>query len=244
SLACECTGVTEWGSSVTTDSIALTPGNTRAVTPAASWRTIPPSRRLWKQDASFMDALLVERRYPAIYTSPRSRRRTTESSRQEAPCASSWRWSRTRPTPSARFAPTVVSSTPATCATAGGHPRPARRPGPARPGGMIDAASARGVALVPSLAAAAAPAGRVAKEFYAEARDRLVADLRAAGPLDGVLLDLHGAMVVEGLDDGEGDLLQAVRATVGAVPIAVTPDFHANVTATMVRSPPLLHGYT
>jgi microcystin degradation protein MlrC len=110
-------------------------------------------------------------------------------------------------------------------------------------GGMIDAADARGVTLVPSLAAAAAPAGRVAKEFYAEARDRLVADLRAAGPLDGVLLDLHGAMVVEGLDDGEGDLLQAVRATVGAVPIAVTLDFHANVTAAMVQSATLLHGY-
>jgi microcystin degradation protein MlrC len=110
-------------------------------------------------------------------------------------------------------------------------------------GGMIDGAGTHGVALVPSLAAAAAPAGRVAKEFYAEARDRLVADLRAAGPLDGVLLDLHGAMVVEGLDDGEGDLLGAVRATVGAVPIAVTLDFHANVTSAMVRSATLLHGY-
>src|SRR5215475_3150858 len=100
-------------------------------------------------------------------------------------------------------------------------------------GGMIDGAGSH----------AAAPAGRVAKEFYAEVRDRLVADLRAAGPLDGVLLDLHGAMVVEGLDDGEGDLLGAVRTTVGAVPIAVTLDFHANVTPAMVRSATLLHGY-
>jgi microcystin degradation protein MlrC len=110
-------------------------------------------------------------------------------------------------------------------------------------GGMIAAAAARGVTLVPSLAAAASPAGRVAKEFYGEARDRLVADLRAAGPLDGVLLDLHGAMVVEGLDDGEGDLLRAVRAVVGTVPIAVTLDFHANVTRTMVETATLLHGY-
>jgi microcystin degradation protein MlrC len=110
-------------------------------------------------------------------------------------------------------------------------------------GGMIDATAARGVTLVPSLAASASPAGRVSKEFYAEARDRLVADLRAAGPLDGVLLDLHGAMVVEGVDDGEGDLLQAVRATVGAVPIAVTLDFHANVTRAMAATATLLHGY-
>jgi len=111
-------------------------------------------------------------------------------------------------------------------------------------GGMIEAAGARGATLVPSLAAAASPAGRVAREFYEEAKARLVADLGAAGRLDGVLLDLHGAMVVEDLDDGEGDLLAAVRRTVGpALPVAVTLDFHANVTADMVRHATLLHGY-
>jgi microcystin degradation protein MlrC len=110
-------------------------------------------------------------------------------------------------------------------------------------GGMISAASAHNIALAPSLAATASPAGRVTKEFYAEARDRLLADLRTSGPLDGVLLDLHGAMVVEGLDDGEGDLLRAVRAAVGPLPIAVTLDFHANVTRAMVEAATLLHGY-
>jgi microcystin degradation protein MlrC len=110
-------------------------------------------------------------------------------------------------------------------------------------GGMIDAAAGAGMTLVPSLAAAASPAGRVTKDFYAEARDRLLADLRAAGPLDGVLLDLHGAMVVEGLDDAEGDLLAAVRGVVGSLPIAVTLDFHANVTRAMVQTATLLHGY-
>ena len=110
-------------------------------------------------------------------------------------------------------------------------------------GGMIDAAGTLDATLVPSLAATASPAGRVAKDFYAEARDRLLADLRAAGPLDGVLLDLHGAMVVEGIDDGEGDLLRAVRAAVGATPIAVTLDFHGNITRAMVETATLLHGY-
>jgi microcystin degradation protein MlrC len=110
-------------------------------------------------------------------------------------------------------------------------------------GGMIAAAAVHGITLAPSLAAAASPAGRVTKEFYAEARDRLLADLRTAGPLDGVLLDLHGAMVVDGLDDGEGELLRAVRSTVGSLPIAVTLDFHANVTRAMVESATLLHGY-
>lgn len=110
-------------------------------------------------------------------------------------------------------------------------------------GGMIEGAEAHGAALVPSIAAAAAPGGRVTKDFYGEVKQRLLADLRAAAPLDGVLLDLHGAMVVEGLDDGEGDLLQAVRAEIGARPLAVALDFHANVTDAMVRAATLLHGY-
>lgn len=110
-------------------------------------------------------------------------------------------------------------------------------------GGMIEAAERHGVTLLPSVAAAAAPGGRVSKELYAEVKQRLLTDLRAAGPLDGVLLDLHGAMVVDGLDDGEGDLLAAVRATIAARPLAVTLDFHANVTDAMARAATLLHGY-
>ena len=111
-------------------------------------------------------------------------------------------------------------------------------------GGMIDGARARGLTLLPSLAAAASPAGRVSKEFYDEAKARLGGDLRAAGRLDGVLLDLHGAMVTEDADDGEGDLLAAVRDVVGPrTPIGVTLDFHANVTPAMVRHATLLHGY-
>lgn len=111
-------------------------------------------------------------------------------------------------------------------------------------GGMIDAAERHGARLVPSVAAAASPAGLVTKEIYGHVKQRLLADLRAAGPLDGVLLDLHGAMVCEGIDDGEGDLIGAVRALVGpSVPIAVTLDFHGNLSPEMVRGADLLHGY-
>jgi microcystin degradation protein MlrC len=112
-------------------------------------------------------------------------------------------------------------------------------------GGMIDAAAARGATLLPSVAASASPAGPVTREVFAEVRDRLVADVAAAaGRLDGVLLDLHGAMVPEGGEDGEGDLLAAVRQAVGPrLPIAVTLDFHANVSDAMVRHATLLHGY-
>ena len=111
-------------------------------------------------------------------------------------------------------------------------------------GGMIDAAAARGVTLVPGLAAAASPAGRVTADVYRRTTQRLLEDVKAAGPLDGILLDLHGAMVPESTEDGEGDLLRAVREAVGpSVPVAVTLDLHANVTAEMVRHATLLHGY-
>ena len=111
-------------------------------------------------------------------------------------------------------------------------------------GGMIAAAERRGVTLLPSVAAAASPAGRVTRDIYEHVKERLLADLKAAGRLDGVLLDLHGAMVPEGIDDGEGDLISAVRQAVGpSVRIAVTLDLHGNLGAAMVRDADLLHGY-
>ena len=111
-------------------------------------------------------------------------------------------------------------------------------------GGMIRAAERLGAALVPSVAAAASPAGRVTREIYEHVKQRMLADLAAAGRLDGVLLDLHGAMVPEGIDDGEGDILKAVRRAVGPdVPIAVTLDFHGNLGRDMIAGADLLHGY-
>src|SRR5262245_23096273 len=111
-------------------------------------------------------------------------------------------------------------------------------------GGMIDVAAQRGIALVPSVAASASPAGRVTREIYEEIKGRLLGDLSEAGPLSGILLDLHGAMVPEGLEDGEGDLLAAVREVVGPdLPVVVTLDLHANVTTAMAGHATLLHGY-
>ncbi|MGH7365320.1 MAG: M81 family metallopeptidase [Candidatus Rokuibacteriota bacterium] len=111
-------------------------------------------------------------------------------------------------------------------------------------GGMIAAAERLGATLVPSVAAAASPAGHVTRDIYEHVKQRILADLKAAGRLDGVLLDLHGAMVPEGLDDGEGDIIAAVRRTVGPdVPIAVTLDFHGNLGKDMIGEADLLHGY-
>jgi microcystin degradation protein MlrC len=71
---------------------------------------------------------------------------------------------------------------------------------------------------------------------YEEMRDEILGQLKAALPLDGVLLGLHGAMVAHGYDDCEGDILEHVRALVGSqVPIGVELDPHCHLTEKRVR---------
>ena len=66
----------------------------------------------------------------------------------------------------------------------------------------------------------------------------------AEGPLDGVLLALHGAMVTEIDDDGDGYILQTVREIVGPdVPVVATLDLHANISPRMVELADVLIGY-
>ena len=60
---------------------------------------------------------------------------------------------------------------------------------------------------------------------------------------DAAMLDLHGAMVAETTPDGEGTLLERIRAIAPDLPIAVTCDLHANLTETMVRNCTALIGY-
>ena len=110
--------------------------------------------------------------------------------------------------------------------------------------GFVEAAEAAGWALAPVLWAAASPSAHVSEDAYERIAAEIVAGLAAAGPLDGVYLELHGAMVAEHLDDGEGELLARVRAALGArVPIVVSLDLHANVTAAMVEHANALIAY-
>jgi microcystin degradation protein MlrC len=105
-------------------------------------------------------------------------------------------------------------------------------------GGFIDAAKAMGFEVVPTIMASAQPAGPVTAEATETLTQRLVDRLRKAqddGPLDGVLLALHGAMVSELDDDGESYILRAVReALPPETPILVTLDLHGNITQEMV----------
>ncbi len=84
--------------------------------------------------------------------------------------------------------------------------------------------------MVESLCAFAQPAGKTVKKVYEAFRDEIMADLKAAMPVDAVFLSMHGAMVAEGYDDCESDLLAHVRKVVGPdVPVGVELDLHCNI---------------
>ena len=111
-------------------------------------------------------------------------------------------------------------------------------------GGIIAGARQFGLELAPVFYAGAMPSGLVTGDTYAELERRLLAGLRAVGPVDGLLAPLHGAMVAEGIDDVEGRLLQQMRHVLGpARPIVATLDFHANISPLMVEAADVLIGY-
>ena len=82
----------------------------------------------------------------------------------------------------------------------------------------------------------APPSSYVDRDAYERVAGAILDDLAAQMPLDGIYLDLHGAMVAEHHEDGEGELLRRIRALVGeAMPIVASLDYHTNMTADMVR---------
>lgn len=91
-------------------------------------------------------------------------------------------------------------------------------------------ARAAGAEFVFSLMAWAEPSGVTARAAYETLRDEVLADLKKAMPVDIVLLNLHGAMVAQGYDDCEGDLMARIRAITGpAAIIAAELDLHCNL---------------
>ena len=106
--------------------------------------------------------------------------------------------------------------------------------------GFIEEAAARHHELVPLLWTSANPSGPVTQDAYEKIWAMLARELEQAMPVDALFLDLHGAMVVEQIDakqieDAEGELLERIRAIVGAdVPIVAALDFHANISPRMV----------
>jgi microcystin degradation protein MlrC len=110
--------------------------------------------------------------------------------------------------------------------------------------GFAEAARQARHELVPLLWCSATPLAHVERAAYERIAGMMLEELRNAGSLDALYLDLHGAMVAEHLEDGEGELLRRIRDLVGPdLPIIVSLDLHANITRAMVERATLLHAF-
>ncbi len=102
-------------------------------------------------------------------------------------------------------------------------------------GGMLDAAAELGVEIIPTFSANAHPSGTIERAAFEQMRDLLLDGIRAAMPVDAVVLSLHGAGSAEGDDDIEGHILAAVRDLIGPdMPLVSTLDLHGHSTQRMV----------
>ena len=106
----------------------------------------------------------------------------------------------------------------------------------------LDLADAAGAEVVTPVAAEAMPSGYVQHAAYDYLADRII-DALTDGGFDAALLDLHGAMVAEHEPDGEGGLLERIRAIEPNLPIAVTFDMHGNMTQRIVENATVINGY-
>jgi microcystin degradation protein MlrC len=98
--------------------------------------------------------------------------------------------------------------------------------------------------VVPLCWCSAPPSSYVEEEAYEKVAGWMLEDLAAKGPFDGVYLDLHGAMVAEHLEDGEGELMRRIRGTVGTrIPLVASLDYHTNMTPEMVEQATAMVGY-
>lgn len=109
-------------------------------------------------------------------------------------------------------------------------------------GAFIDVLSQHSdIRILPSVAANAVPGPIVAHEVFTYVREHLIHDIKSAKNLDGILISFHGAMVVEGIEDPEGTLLEEIRTIIGGeLPICISMDFHANITERMASNATLM----
>jgi microcystin degradation protein MlrC len=102
--------------------------------------------------------------------------------------------------------------------------------------GFVECAQRDGHELLPLCWCSAEPSSYVTREAFERVAEIICAPIREAKGLDAVYLDLHGAMVTEHFEDGEGELLRRVREIVGpAMPVVISLDLHANVTEGMLE---------
>jgi microcystin degradation protein MlrC len=111
-------------------------------------------------------------------------------------------------------------------------------------GGIIDRCERENADIVPIFYTFGGAAGPTSDEAYDHYIARLLEGLRAAGNLDGVLLDLHGAMATPTRLDADRETLERVRALVGPdVPVMVALDYHANLDQASIAAADAVFGY-
>jgi microcystin degradation protein MlrC len=109
-------------------------------------------------------------------------------------------------------------------------------------GAYLDLAADAKAEIVLPIAASAPPSRPVEDAAYAHIADA-ICDAVAKGGFDGIMLDLHGAMVTESYEDGEGELLRRIRAIDPKTPIGVAYDMHANLYDAMISNATVVSGY-
>src|SRR5271168_2650200 len=109
-------------------------------------------------------------------------------------------------------------------------------------GAYLDLAARERAEIVLPIAAGAAPSRPVEDAAYAHITDT-ICEAVARGGFDGIMLDLHGAMVTESLEDGEGQFLKRLRAIDPKTPIAVSLDMHANLYDEVIANATVVTGY-
>ncbi|MEM1989296.1 MAG: M81 family metallopeptidase [Candidatus Bathyarchaeia archaeon] len=110
-------------------------------------------------------------------------------------------------------------------------------------GGFLEVLAKAGLDIFPTSRIFWGPTGIISRESYEHYKSELIRRLENAGKVDGILLDLHGAMVVEGYLDGEGILLKEIREALGEVPVVAVLDIHGNITDLKVNNASALIGY-
>ncbi|MBV8131749.1 MAG: M81 family metallopeptidase [Alphaproteobacteria bacterium] len=106
----------------------------------------------------------------------------------------------------------------------------------------LDLATREGAEIVLPIAAGASPSSPVEDAAYKHITDTIF-EAVARGGFDGIMLDLHGAMVTASLEDGEGEFLKRLRAIDPVTPVAVSLDMHANLYDAMIANATVVTGY-
>ncbi len=109
--------------------------------------------------------------------------------------------------------------------------------------GFLGKAAQSDYDIVTTLFAEAEPGGIIERDVFEQITERVLRHLGDQQPFDGLYLELHGAMVVDGFEDGELELLRRVRKAVGNIPIVVSLDLHGNISVDLFQLTDAMVGY-